>query len=74
MDNWDTHRWSGWPGAWCLDCGMEDPIEQAIADSNYIEVPDKSTEMGFRMEFPSVKVAPCPHPGEGRYNPYRRDK
>jgi len=17
------HRWSGWPGAWCLDCGIE---------------------------------------------------
>lgn len=27
-----THRWSGWPGAWCLDCGKFDPMEQALAD------------------------------------------
>jgi hypothetical protein len=26
------HRWSGWPGAWCLDCGISDPTEQGIAD------------------------------------------
>lgn len=26
------HRWSGWPGAWCLDCGCEDPREVALAD------------------------------------------
>lgn len=22
-----THRWSGWPGAWCLDCGVDCPTE-----------------------------------------------
>lgn len=21
------HRWSGWPGPWCLDCGIEGPEE-----------------------------------------------
>lgn len=21
------HRWSGWPGAFCLDCHTEDPME-----------------------------------------------
>lgn len=26
------HHWSGWPGAHCLDCGCEDPIEVALAD------------------------------------------
>jgi len=25
------HRWSGWPGAICLDCGMEDQIEHCLA-------------------------------------------
>ena len=25
------HRWSGWPGAYCLDCGSEDPSENAMA-------------------------------------------
>jgi hypothetical protein len=23
------HRWSGWPGAYCLDCGANDPLEAA---------------------------------------------
>jgi hypothetical protein len=25
------HRWSGWPGAWCLDCGAEDANERDLA-------------------------------------------
>lgn len=26
------HNWSGWPGAFCLDCGAEDMIELCIAE------------------------------------------
>lgn len=26
------HRWSGWPGAWCFDCGQEDQMELCLAD------------------------------------------
>lgn len=26
------HKWSGWPGAFCLNCGAEDPLEIALAD------------------------------------------
>lgn len=26
-----AHRWSGWPGAFCLDCGSDDPMENALA-------------------------------------------
>jgi hypothetical protein len=26
------HHWSGWPGAFCLKCGSEDPAEAALAD------------------------------------------
>lgn len=25
------HRWSGWPGAWCLDCGSSDPVEAGLS-------------------------------------------
>lgn len=25
------HAWSGWPGAWCLDCGLEDADELDLA-------------------------------------------
>jgi len=48
------HRWSGWPGAVCLDCGCEDPVETAFATGDYIEVPDNS-EMGFHYDFPNIK-------------------
>jgi hypothetical protein len=63
------HRWSGWPGAWCLDCGCEDPYEEALAVGNYIEVEDTSP-MGFHFEFPNVKLEPCPFPGSNNHNPY----
>lgn len=35
------HRWSGWPGAYCLDCGAEDPREVALADGRYTEICDE---------------------------------
>lgn len=66
-----SHRWSGWPGAWCLDCGAEDPIEAAFAEGNFIEVPDDS-EMGFHYEFPKVALEECKEPGSKRFDPYRR--
>lgn len=25
----DYHRWSGWPGAYCMLCGIDDPMEEA---------------------------------------------
>lgn len=28
---WQGHRWSGWPGAFCLDCGIGDPVEECLA-------------------------------------------
>jgi len=27
----NNHRWSGWPGAYCLKCGCEDAVENALA-------------------------------------------
>ena len=26
------HRWSGWPGAVCLDCGIEDMVEIGLGE------------------------------------------
>lgn len=69
--NMESHRQSGWPGAWCLDCGIEDPTEIALANGNYVEVPDDS-EMGFHFEFPNVVVPVCPCPGKGYHDPYVR--
>jgi hypothetical protein len=67
-----THRWSGWPGAWCLDCGTEDQHEIAFAEGNFVKVDDPNTLLGFRYEFPNVKITECPEPGSNRYNPYHK--
>lgn len=32
------HHWSGWPGAYCLDCGCDDPLENALADNKEEEI------------------------------------
>jgi len=29
---WKSHQWSGWPGAYCIWCFLDDPLEQAVAD------------------------------------------
>ncbi len=28
-----SHWWSGWPGAYCLGCGADDPEELCLADN-----------------------------------------
>ncbi len=37
------HRWSGWPGAFCLRCFCEDPVELALADGAHEDVIDPET-------------------------------
>jgi hypothetical protein len=53
------HRWSGWPGAWCLDCGTEDANEIALADDEWNEA-----------DFHQDRNGPCPEPGSKRHDPY----
>lgn len=53
------HRWSGWPGAWCLDCGCSDPREDQLADGTD---PDQVSVTKEQME--------CQEPGSNRHNPY----
>lgn len=55
------HRWSGWPGAWCLDCGQEDKRELCLADGH---------DLGCDRR--ECKNEDCPEPGSNRYNPYMR--
>jgi hypothetical protein len=36
------HRWSGWPGAFCLNCGQDDTTEAALAcDDCYVPCCDE---------------------------------
>jgi len=69
------HRWSGWPGAWCLDCGAEDQRELCIATHNVLLqcVEGHVAGDGHPDAVCTVHVnGPCPCPGEGRADPYRR--
>ena len=72
-----SHRWSGWPGAWCLDCGQLDPLELALS------CPKCSVSSGPGDIDPSydalcgehaAMVRGCPEPGSDRHNPYARER
>ncbi len=67
------HRWSGWPGAWCLDCGVEDELEICVAEH------DASLRcvLGhwYCLAHDPLPCSvhynrPCYHPGEGLADPY----
>jgi hypothetical protein len=72
------HRWSGWPGAWCLDCGIEDPLEAALATNEieYVESDEPEyKEHGKPVYTPELQerlnsLKDCPEPGSNRHNPY----
>ena len=72
------HRWSGWPGAWCLDCGITDPIEECIADSphdgNYLEEYDTITgeyhDPDPLHQCPKHPITECTEPNSHSYDPY----
>ncbi len=66
-----NHRWSGWPGAWCLDCGMEDQVEIAIADGVYDPCAVVWTDLK-RKEACIAAMKECPEPGSKRCDPYAR--
>ena len=61
------HRWSGWPGAWCLDCGCEDPAEIALADGVF-----EIDEQGMPVVIIAASQYECPDPGSNRHNPYKK--
>ena len=58
------HRWSGWPGAWCLDCGAEDPREIALAEGRM------NADGDVVLTAEEAAAMHCPEPGSNRFNPY----
>ena len=55
------HWYSGWPGAFCLHCGKDDPIELALADSNYDPYSNKWKESTKELyDFSDCKGEPNP--------------
>lgn len=69
------HNWSGWPGAWCLDCGISDPLEQAMADGAIYFDEDNDGNLFHAWEEgkeAQYQCLPCPEPGSNRHNPYTK--
>jgi hypothetical protein len=69
------HRWSGWPGAWCLDCGTEDAREVALASSsgNEDDVHHRySDKPHVKGNCTGCSEGDCPEPGSKRNDPYAR--
>jgi hypothetical protein len=70
-----AHRWSGWPGAWCLDCGAEDQNEICMAVHD-VFLTCANGHLGCVLDCPDGPPCtehvngPCPCPGEGRADPY----
>lgn len=48
----NNHRWNGWPGAICMDCGIADPREECLAEGDCY-----CSEGGGDINF--VQVKPC---------------
>ena len=44
------HRWSGWPGAYCIYCGSEDANEVALAEGMEPPFPDKNSPCSAPQE------------------------
>lgn len=62
------HRFSGWPGAYCLLCGAEDALEIALADGWYDPCGDSWDTEEHRLQVADANNN-CPHTKEGQ-NPY----
>lgn len=63
------HRWSGWPGAFCLNCFAEDQRENCLADHGVAtyckaghDMCDDLVKHGGFYECPSHQNQPCPEP------------
>lgn len=67
------HNWSGWPGAWCLDCGAEDQREVCLAQAcGVVHVWfAQEDEDGPLPRPPLCPNKPCPEPGSRRHDPYQ---
>lgn len=85
--NQDDHRWSGWPGAWCVDCGIGDPAELCMATDDGIDFvcklcgehwPQGRCQITMMehdvLTIPCANhpITKCEHPGENLFNPYHQ--
>lgn len=63
------HNWSGFPGGYCLKCGAECAIENAIGDNWYDPVEDKWDTEEHRIEvLPCDGCCPADYPMKVAFN------
>ena len=69
-----SHRWSGWPGAWCLDCGDEDVFEHAMfCHECHLPYGPEDTHQETRLcTVHAATLRECPEPGSRRHDPYAK--
>lgn len=66
-----SHHWSGWPGAWCFDCGDNDPLEAALACRVCrIKASEDDPADDYICPEHQAMIRECPEPGSNRHNPY----
>jgi len=49
------HRWTGWPGAHCMKCGSEDPMEYAIGTGQFDPFTEKWDTPEHKEEYEKYK-------------------
>jgi len=55
------HNWSGWPGAWCLNCGAECAMEICLADNcPHFPFPEDEALGGIPAPCPIHFDSSCP--------------
>lgn len=71
---WGSHRWSGWPGAYCMHCGVFDPHEQAVAGDNFpfpadLDNPTPEEQQAMKDWYKANDGPQCPKNTDGK-DPY----
>lgn len=68
------HRWSGWPGAYCLDCGGEHWLELALGCADcYVPDPALNAHQQTITFCRDHEPYDCPCPGSKRHEPQQED-
>lgn len=63
------HNWSGFPGAWCLNCGAECWTEICVGTCDVAPLDIEGYPDPGQCPVHGNQP-PCPEPGSNRNNPY----
>lgn len=63
-----AHRWSGWPGAFCLYCFTEDLLERAVGEGWFDPYTETWDTEEHKAEYETMKNS-CPVVSDG-VDPY----